>query len=259
MSATPDPATPLLEPPGVPAPPSGGRRPADPPCPPDLREPRPRLSRAGREPGPVWLAPPQLPPWPVVWLALDDGPEGGKADRPVRFWGLAVDDGRGEPRPEAITAGFDEQDDRRAWERFVARAGEIIERHPEARWVHYSAREKDRVRDRAARHGAPPGFLARLEEAFFELLSRGVRRAVRLPLDSCSLRQVAGLAGFQRRSPRPSPAGPPGHLLETRTGADPVERARTLREIAESNTEDLLAMRAVWRWMLEQGPRGYCG
>ena len=29
--------------------------------------------------------------------------------------------------------------------------------------------------------------------------------------------------------------------------------------IADSNAEELLAMRAVWRWMLDQGPRGHCG
>jgi hypothetical protein len=209
-------------------------------------------------PDPLWLAPPQLPPWPVVWLALAGDPGSG-ADRSIRSWGLAVDDGDGEPRPEAITAGFADEDGRHAWGRFVARAGEIIERYPEARWVHYSAGESVSVRACAASYGAPAGFIERLEEALFELLSRGVQRAVRLPLDSCSLQEVAGLAGFRWRSPRSGPAGSSGHPLETRAGADPAERLRTLREIADSNAENLLAMRAVWRWMLEQGPREYCG
>ena len=208
---------------------------------------------------PVWLGPPQLPAWPVVWLALEGDPESGQVDRSIHLWGLAVDDGRGEPSPEAVTAGFDDPGGRRAWERFVVRAGEIIERYPDARWVHYSACEKATVQAYASACGAPVGFLEHLEEAFFELLSRGVQRAVRLPLDSCSIRQVAGLAGFRCRSPQPGPAGSIGQYQKARASADPVERARILREIADSNAEDLLAMRAVWRWMLEQGPREYCG
>lgn len=216
-------------------------------------------TRAHHGKQPLWLAPPQLPPWPIVWLALEGGPEDGQVDREIHLWGLAVDDGRGEPGTEAITAGFEVRGGRRAWERFIARAGEIIERHPDARWVHYTSCERTSVRKYAATYGAPPGFIGRLEEAFFELLSRGVRRAVRLPLDSCSLRQVASLADFHWRSPSPGPAGTIGQYRKARTTPAPAERARILQEIADSNAEHLLAMRAVWRWMVEQGPRGHCG
>jgi len=210
-------------------------------------------------PDPLWLAPPQLPPWPVVWFGLEGCPEGGQADRGIRLWGLAVDDGPGEPRPEAISSDFDDQGDRRAWERFVARATEILERYPDARWVHYSACERTSVRACATAYGAPAGFLEQLEEALFELLSRGVRRAVQLPLDACSIRQVAGHAGFRWRSPPPGPAGSIGQYPKAQASTDPGERARILGEIADSNAENLMAMRAVWRWMLEQGPREYCG
>jgi predicted RecB family nuclease len=206
-----------------------------------------------------WLASPQLPPWPVVWLVIEGDPGGGQVHHAIHLWGLAVDDGKGEPRCEAIVAGFEDQDGRHTWERFVARAGEIIECYPGARWVHYSPDESASVRACAARHGAPPGFLERLEEAFFELLSRGVRRTLRLPLDSCSLRQVAGLADFRWRSPRPGPAGTISQYQKARTSTDPAECARILQEIVDSNAEDLRAMRAVWRWMIKQGPREYCG
>jgi predicted RecB family nuclease len=218
-------------------------------------------AKAWARPGvsPVWLAPPQLPPWPVVWLAPEGGPGHGQVDQAIHLWGLAVDDGRGEPRPEAIIAGFGDQDGRHAWEHFVARASEIIEQYPEARWVHYSPGESASVRAHAARHGAPPGFLEHLEEAFFELLSRGLRRALRLPLDSCSIRQVAALADFRWRSAPPDPAGRIGQYRKAQASADPVGQTRILREIADSNAEELLAMRAVWRWMLEEGPREYCG
>lgn len=208
---------------------------------------------------PLWLAPPQLPPWPVVWLAIAGDSEAGRADRAVHLWGLAVDDGRGEPGPEAITAAFEDQDGRPAWERFVARAGELIEQYPEARWVHYSPEESALVQAHAAAYGAPDGFLERMEEALFELLSRGLQRAVRLPLDSGSIRQVASLAGFRWRSPQPGPSWSASQYRKARASADSLERTLLLQEIADSNAENLLAMRTVWRWLLEQGPREYCG
>lgn len=208
---------------------------------------------------PVWLAPPQLPPWPVVWLALEDDPEDGTAGPAVQLWGLAVDDGTGEPRPEAIIAGFEDPGGRRAWERFIARASGIFEQCPDARWVHYSPLEPAAVRACVAAYGAPAGFLERLEEALFELHSRGVRRAVRLPFDPCSLRSLAALAGFRWRPSPAGPAGSAGRGRKARASTDPVERARILRAIADLNAENLLAMRAVWRWMVEQGPKEYCG
>ena len=211
----------------------------------------------GRQP--LWLAPPRLPPWPLVWLALEGGPEGGPSGRVIRLWGLAVDDGDGEPAHEAITADFDDPGGRRAWERFVARAGEILERCPDARWVHYSPDERASVRACAATYGAPAGLLERLEEAGFELLSRGVRRAVQLPPGSCSIRQVAVLAGFRWRNPDPGPAGSADRYPKALASADPVERAHLLQGIVDANAEDLLAMRAVWRWLIERGPREYCG
>jgi hypothetical protein len=257
MSATPESAASLLVPPAHPAPLRGGPLVAGTLHARDARERLPQPARPG--PDAIWLAPPQLPPGPLVWLAVEGGPEAGQEDRAIRLWGLAVDDGPGEPGPEAIAADLEDPGGARAWERFVARAGEIIERHPDARWVHYSPREPAAARACAAAHGAPAGFLDRLEEAFFELRSRGVRSALRLPPESCSIRQVACLAGFRWRGPRPDPAWSSGRHPGAAASADPVERARVLRELADSNAETLLAMRAVWRWMLEQGPREHCG
>ena len=257
MSATPVPAPASPGPWEVPEPLPGSRLP-------DARRdlPETRGRTAGvqpRPPCPVWLAPPQLPPWPVVWFGVE-GSAGGRApDLAVHLWGLAVDDGERLPVPEAIRAGFEDRGGRCAWERFVARAGEILEQHPEARWVHCSPDERSTVRAYAAACGAPAGFLARLEEALFELLSRGVRRALYVPPDRCSIRQLAHGAGFRWRAPVPEPAGPLDRYRRARAGTDPAERERILRGIADSNAEHLLAMRAVWRWMLERGPREYCG
>ena len=216
-------------------------------------------ARAHRERRPVWLAPPQLPPWPVVWFDLEGDPEGEEVGHAIYLWGLAVDDGKGEPVTEAITADFEEQGGRRAWERFVARASELLERHPDARWVHYSSYEKTWVRNYAATYGAPEGFLERMEEAFFDLLQRGVRRCVRLPLYSYSVKKVAGLAGFHWRNPDSGSVWSIVQYQKARASSDPAERARILREIVDYNADDLLAMRAVWRWMLEQGPKERCG
>ena len=223
--------------------------------------PDPASASPGPEavPGPVWLAPPQLPHWPIVWLVLESDPEGGPMDCALHSCGLAVDDGGSEIVPEAITADFEEPGGRRVWERFVARASEILDRYPEARWVHYSSDERASVQACAAAYGTPAGFFERLEEALFELLSRGVRRAVRLPLDTRTIRQVAALAGFRWRDPPPGPAGSMGRYRRAMASADPIDRAHVLREIADANAEDLMAMRAVWRWMIEQGPREYCG
>ena len=215
-------------------------------------------ARAHRDRRPVWLAPPQLPPWPVVWFDLEGDPDGEEVDHAIYLWGLSLDDGQGEPGTEAITAEFGEQGGRRAWQRFVARAGEILERHPDARWVHYSPYEKTWVRRYATLYGAPAGLPERLEEAFFDLLG-GVRRCVRLPLYSYSIKQVAALAGFRWRNPNSGSVWSIVQYQKARASGDPAERARLLREIAEYNADDLLAMRAVWLWMLQDGPKDLCG
>jgi uncharacterized protein len=216
-------------------------------------------ARAHRDDRAVWLAPPQLPPWPVVWFDLEGDPDGEDVERSIYLWGLAVDHGGTTPVAEAITADFGDQGGRRAWERFVARASEILDRHPDARWVHYSPYEKTWVRSYATTFGAPPGFLARMEEALFDLLHRGVRRSVRLPVYSYSVKKVAAFAGFSWRNPASGSVWSIVQYQKARASQDPAERARLVREIEVYNADDLLAMRAVWRWMLKEGPKAPCG
>jgi hypothetical protein len=253
MSATSDSVRAAHEPLRIHEPP-GGRVPIAPCSGPDQRERHP-----GSGPRAAWLAPPQLPPWPVVWFRREGTPGVRQVDGAIHLWGLAMDDGRSQPAPEIVAADADDPGGGRAWECFVTRAGEIMERCPDARWVHYSPEERIALRACAVAWGAPTGFIERLEEASFELLSRGVRRSLRLPFDPSSLRQVAGLARFQWRSPRPAPGGSTERQRRMPASPDPGERERLLREIADSAAEGLLAMRAVWRWMLERGPREYCG
>ena len=206
----------------------------------------------------TWLEAPQLPPWPIVWFAVEGEPGTGQEAGAVRLWGLALDDGKHEPEPEAIVADSEDAGGRQAWERFVARAGEILERWPQARWVHGSPREQACVRLCAAAYGAPEGFLERLEEALFDLLHRGVGRCVRLPSRPWSPGKRAGPAGVRGRGD-PVPGRSVSRSRRGRASRDPGRSARLLREIADGNAGDLRAMRAVWLWMLATGPKQHCG
>lgn len=176
----------------------------------------------------VWLAAPLLPPWPVVWLAAGDRAGRSGPEHAGRAWALALDDGTGEPRIETFAADPEGTDDRGAWEQFVVRAGELLDRHPHARWVHGSRPTRTRLLADAARHGAPAGFLQRIEEALFDLLARGVGPSLGLPPGADSIRAVAG-----------------------RLGLSPISM--------DAPTGELLEMRAVWRWLLREGPRTHCG
>jgi len=207
----------------------------------------------------VWIAAPHLPAYPVVWFDLEGDPEGREVDKAIYLWGLAVDDGRTAPVAEAITADFEDQGGRRAWERFVTRAAGILERHPEARWVHYHNYEKVWLRRYLELYGAPASFRERMEEALFDLYYRGVRAALRLPLYSYSIKKVADFVGFRWRNPESGSAWSIVQYTRARESRDPGERGRILREIEEYNADDLLAMRAVWRWMRAEGPRRHCG
>jgi hypothetical protein len=204
----------------------------------------PAIQRPSLEPAePAGLASPQLPPWPLVWFAVEGEPGAGQETCAIHLWGLALDDGKQEPEPEAIVADFEDAGGQRAWERFVARAGEILERWPQARWVHGSPREKAGVRRCAAIYGAPEGFVERLEEALFDL-HRGLGRGAALPSRPRAPGKAARAASRYRRG---------------RASRDPGRRSRLLREITDDNAGDLLAMRAVWRWMLATGPKQHCG
>lgn len=211
-------------------------------------------ARAHRDRKAVWLADPELPPRPLVWFDLEGDPEGEEVDKAIYLWGLALDDGASEPKPEAIVAEFEDEGGRAAWERFVARAAEILESHPGARWVHYHNYEKTWLRDYARRYGAPPGFAERMEQALFDLYHKVVRRALRLPLYSYSIKQLAPWVGFDWRNPEAGSAWSIVQYQKAREARDPAERQHLLDEIVKYNEDDLWAMRAVWSWIEEHAP-----
>ncbi len=211
-------------------------------------------ARAHRDNDAVWLGIPDLPPHPLVWLDLEGDPDSEEADKAIYLWGLAVDDGVREPEPEAIVAEFEPLGGRRAWEQFVARALEILQRFPAARWVHYHAYERTWIKEYVQRFGAPAGFAERMEAALFDMYYKVVKAALRLPLRSYSIKQVAPWMGFQWSNPESGSAWSIVQYQRAREATAVDERQRILSEIIRYNQDDLRAMRAVWRWTKAHAP-----
>jgi uncharacterized protein len=191
-----------------------------------------------------------LPAYPVVWFDLEGDSRGEDAEIPIYLWGFALDSGGAAPRSEAVFAEFGEGGDRRAWDRFVARAEEILATHPGVRWVHWDHYEPLWVRRYADRLGAPAGFVERMNAACFDL-KRVLDRTVRLPLRSYSIKHVARWMGFDWRNPDSGSEWSTARFHRARETNDPAERDAALHELAEYNEDDLFAMRAIWRWLAE--------
>ena len=201
----------------------------------------------------VWLHAPALPPYPVVWFDLEGDSRGEDAEIPIYLWGMALDGGGEAPRNEAIVAEFVEGGDRHAWDIFVARAEAILVEHPGIRWVHWDHYEPLWVGRYAERYGAPAGFVDRMNAACFDL-KRVLDRSVRLPLRSYSIKHVARWMGFSWRNPDSGSEWSTAQFHHASHSTDPAERMQLLRDLAEYNEDDLLAMRAIWRWLAENEP-----
>ncbi|HEV2104639.1 MAG TPA: TM0106 family RecB-like putative nuclease [Candidatus Eisenbacteria bacterium] len=230
---------------------------------PELRRGARRIvaeARAHANGAPVWLEPPRLPAGrQPVWFDLEGDPDGEAAEVPIYLWGLAVEEADA-PRPEAVFADLDAGGDRRGWERFVARALEIAAAAPHAVWVHWHQYEVTWLHRYQRRYGAPAAFERALlaPGATFDLHA-ALHRAVRLPLRSYSIKHVAPWLGFAWSIPESGSAWSVAQFHHARATADPEERARRLAAIARYNADDLLAMRAVWRWLEANAPRAPAG
>jgi predicted RecB family nuclease len=195
-----------------------------------------------------------------VWFDVESDSDGERAEVPVYLWGLAVEGSESrlepgsEPRFEPILAELTPAGDRDAWERFVARALEVVREHPDAVWVHWHAAEPMWLDRYIARLGAPPKFVAamRAPGALFDL-HRVIERTVRLPLRSTSIKFVAPWMGFSWSNPDADAEWSTAQLHRARETADPAERERMLAEVARYNEDDLRAMRVVWRWLERNG------
>jgi len=214
-----------------------------------------RVAGAWRDDRAEWLHRPRLPGPPVVLFDVEGDALGEESATPIYLWGLALDDGSPAPRAEAVLAGAGEGADERAWRAFTARAAELLDAHPTARWLHWDASEPLWVRRYAERLGAPPGLAERLLAAMLDL-KRELDRCVRLPLRSYSIKHVAPWMGFEWRNPEAGSEWSLARYHRARLAEDPEERGRLLAEVAEYNADDLWAMRAVWRWLRENAPAG---
>jgi predicted RecB family nuclease len=210
---------------------------------------------------PVWHEELALPRGRTpVWFDVESDSDGERAEVPVYLWGLAVEGSESrlepgsEPRFEPILAELTPAGDRNAWERFVARALEVVREHPDAVWVHWHAAEPMWLDRYIARLGAPPKFVAamRAPGALFDL-HRVIERTVRLPLRSTSIKFVARWMGFAWSNPDADAEWSTAQLHRARETADPAERERLLAEVARYNEDDVRAMRVVWRWLERNG------
>jgi len=209
-------------------------------------------ARAWRDQAPVWLEPPALPRAPLVWFDLEGDSRGEEAETPIYLWGVAVEEAGG-PRPETLLAPFGEGGDRAAWERFVARAMAIFDARPGTRWVHWDQSEALWIKRYTERYDAPPEFTARMRDGLFDL-KRVLDRCLRLPLRSYSIKHVAPWMGFAWRNPDSGSEWSLAHYHRAKETGDAAERERLVREVAEYNEDDLLALRAIWRWIEANAP-----
>lgn len=212
-------------------------------------------ARAHRDQQHVFVGPNPLPAdRPLVWLDLEGnlGQLDGTPQR-VYLWGLGLEPERGETAFDAFLddqgAEVGDKGDRGAWLGFLARAEEILDRWPTALFVHYASYEKTMMNLYAARYPDTERAATRVKARLFDLYQAGVRKAVRLPLVSYSIKQVAPLAGFHWRNPTAGGLWSIVQYQRAMATPDAAERARLLQEIVEYNRDDLVATRAVWQWL----------
>lgn len=203
----------------------------------------------------VWLKPPQLPSGrTLVWFDLE-GDSGSETESlPIYLWGLAVESESG-AEPEAYFADLEPGGDLAGWTRFLARVSALLDAGHDPLFVHWHGYERQWVDYYLERHGAPAPLLRVLgsDRHFFDL-HRVVERCVRLPLRSYSIKFVAPWMGFEWRDPDSGSEWSIAQFHRARSTEDAQERASRLAAIAQYNADDVLAMRAVWRWIEANQP-----
>lgn len=214
-------------------------------------------ARAHASNAPAWLAAPKLPASrTLVWLDVEGDAMGEASEVPIFLWGLALEPAGGEPVLESLLADLDAGGDARGWGRFVERAEALLAAHPDLAWVHWDDSEPLWVGRYVRRLGAPAALERHWRDrASFVDLHAALARSVRLPLRSYSIKHVARFAGFSWRNSEAGSEWAVARFHRARQATEPAERASLLAEIAEYNADDLLALRAVWKWLEASGDR----
>ncbi len=206
----------------------------------------------------VWLQPPRLPAHRTpIWFDLEGEAMGEASEIPIYLWGLAVEAPDATRQAETILADLEPGGDLRAWERFVARALQIMDAHPDAVWVHWHDAEVTWIKRYLKRHGAPDRFARHMLKpgTMFDL-HRAVDQSLRLPLRGYSVKKVAPFMGFEWSNPEAGSQWSVERFARARVTADPAEREQIMADLAQYNADDLWAMRAIWHWMVEHAPKG---
>lgn len=203
----------------------------------------------------VWLRPPQLPKGrTLVWFDLEGDSGSSEDELPIYLWGLAVETDEG-AEPEAHFADLSSGGDVAGWRRFLARIEQLLDQGHDPVFVHWHSYERQWVDHYLKHHGAAPRLRSVLsaDRHFFDL-HRVIERCLRLPLRSYSVKFVAPWMGFRWRNPESGSEWSIAQFHRARRTEDPAERASRLAAIAEYNADDVLAMRAVWRWIEANQP-----
>jgi predicted RecB family nuclease len=212
-----------------------------------------QAARAWSENRPVIAGPNPLPAGrPLVWFDLEATRSEDEAPIDlVYLWGLAVESETGASAYEAILAENGAGDDESTWRRFLARAGAILDRAPDACFVHYASYERDKLKRYAERFPDTTAAADRVRARLFDLCDQGVRKAVCLPLVSYSIKKVAPYVGFRWTNPATGGLWSTVQYRLAMEEPDPTRRRALFAPIVEYNHGDLLAMRAVWHWLEE--------
>lgn len=212
-------------------------------------------AQAHHEQRAVWLRAPQLPYGRTrVWFDLE-GDSGSEDDAiPIYLWGMAVETEHG-AAPEAHFADLTPGGDRAGWQRFLDRVESLLDDGHDLLFVHWHSYEIQWVKHYLDVHGAPDRLRRVLSDGrhFFDL-HRVVDRCLRLPLRSYSIKFVAPWMGFDWRNADSGSEWSIAQFHHARLTASAAERDARLAAIAEYNADDLLAMRAVWRWIEANEP-----
>jgi predicted RecB family nuclease len=205
-------------------------------------------ARALAENRPIVLSSPAIPEHPnYVMFDLEGLPPQLDELEKIYLWGVQVfGDRPGEFR--AATAGFGRYGDREGWFAFLAEAAQLFAEHGDIPVVHWASYELTKLNLYLGRYGDRDGIAARVKANLLDLLPI-TYESVALPLSSYSLKEIEGLAGYERRLTEAGGEWSMARYIEATETADEVARTSIMHEILAYNREDLEATWAVMRWL----------